>query len=370
MNLNEEEKKRYHRHIIMPEITAKGQQKLKQAKVLVVGAGGLSSPLLMYLAAAGIGHIGIIDDDVVDVSNLQRQILYQVSDIGKLKVECAKRQLLQMNPLIDIRIYPFRLNNKNVFEVFEDYDLVCDGTDNFPTRYLVNDACVMMNKINVFASIYRMQGQVAVFNAPYKETRSVHYRHIFPSPPQEYKSCAEAGVLGVLPGIVGSIQASEVIKIICGIGMPLINQMLFIDAADLSFQKMNIPYFDYPIEALAEDNHSCNIDDDVEEISNEELYQWYKSEEHFQLLDVREDWERKQVNIGGLHIPLKELEKRWNEVKKNTKTVVYCRSGCRSQTAIELLQSKNEYNQLYNLKGGVLKLDLNQLEQIKKLKQK
>ena len=232
--LTSEELARYSRHIVIPEFNIEGQKKLKAAKVLVVGSGGLGSPLLLYLTAAGVGNIGIIDHDVVDDSNLQRQVLFTVNDIGQSKAETAKTRLQQLNPHVNFTVYNEALTSKNALRIIENYDIVADGTDNFPTRYLVNDACVLSNKINVYASIFRFEGQVSVFNfLKEDEERGPNYRDLFPTPPPPgmVPSCAEGGVLGVLPGIIGSMQASEVIKIITGIGEPLVGRLFLYDAA-------------------------------------------------------------------------------------------------------------------------------------------
>lgn len=346
--LTSEEKKQYNRHLILNEIGAEGQLKLKKAKVLVIGAGGLGCPVLQYLTAAGVGTIGIIDDDVVDQSNLQRQILYTVDDIGASKAETAAKRLSRLNPFVHFKVYQEKLTKENAILVFSNYDIIVDGSDNFSTRYLANDAAVITNKPLVYGAIFKFEGQVSVFN--YKGSGT--YRCLYPTPPKpnEAPNCSEIGVLGVLPGIIGSLQANETIKIICGIGVVLANKLLVYDSL-----KMNQMVLRYEkdsktnVTALETDyDFFCEILFN-EEISLEELQ---KNKEKYNLLDVREIEEREAYHIGGQHIPLGELLQRLDEVPHNKDLVVYCQSGVRSAKAIELLSNHHFKAKTFNLKGG------------------
>lgn len=346
--LTSEEKKQYNRHLILNEIGREGQLKLKQAKVLVIGAGGLGCPVLQYLTAAGVGIIGIIDDDVVDQSNLQRQILYTVDDIGLSKAKTAAKRLSRLNPFVNFKVYQEKLTKENAILVFSNYDIIVDGSDNFSTRYLANDAAVITNKPLVYGAIFKFEGQVSVFN--YKGSGT--YRCLYPTPPKpnESPNCSEIGVLGVLPGIIGSLQANETIKIICGIGAVLANKLLMYDSL-----QMNQTVLKYEKDIKLEIN-SLETDYDFfcgilskEEISLEELQ---KNKEKYNLLDVREIWEREEYHIGGQHIPLGELLKRIDEVHQNKNLVVYCKSGIRSKKAIDILVENNYNFKILNLKGG------------------
>lgn len=356
-----DELQRYSRHLILPEFNIEGQRKLKNAKVLIVGAGGLGCPMLMYLTAAGIGTIGIIDDDVVERSNLQRQVLFTEDDIGKAKATIAADRLKRQNPDVKFISYNTKLTSQNALEIIENYDLVADGTDNFPTRYLVNDACVILNKPNVHGSIFRFEGQVSVFNHNYIDgTKGPQYRDVFPSPPPPglVQNCAEAGVLGVLPGIIGSLQANEVIKVLTGIGEPLVGKLYIFDA--LSFESRTMKIRRNPdlekIKTLIDYQDFCGTtpsqSNNIKEVSAIELNTLLKNE-GAQLIDVREPYEFQLSNIGGISIPLSELENRLNEIKPTEKIVVVCRSGTRSIKAIDILQKNGPMN-LYNLKGGLL----------------
>ncbi|PQJ73164.1 molybdopterin-synthase adenylyltransferase MoeB [Polaribacter butkevichii] len=348
MMLTSEEKKQYNRHLILNEIGVEGQLKLKKAKVLVIGAGGLGCPVLQYLTAAGVGTIGIIDDDVVDQSNLQRQILYTVDDIGASKAETAAKRLSKLNPFVNFKVYQEKLTKENAILVFTNYDIIVDGSDNFSTRYLANDAAVITNKPLVYGAIFKFEGQVSVFN--YKGSGT--YRCLYPTPPKpnESPNCSEIGVLGVLPGIIGSLQANEVIKIICGIGAILANKLLVYDA--LQMNQMILKYEKESktnVTALETDyDFFCGILF-KEEISLEELQ---KNKEKYNLLDVREIWEREKYHIGGQHIPLGELLQRLDEVPLNKDLVVYCQSGVRSAKAIEVLSNHHFKAKIVNLKGG------------------
>ena len=350
MSLSIEEKNQYSRHILLDEIGLSGQLKLKQAKVLVIGAGGLGCPILQYLTAAGVGEIGIVDDDNVEQSNLQRQILYTHNDIGKSKAESAAKYMQLLNPFIQFSVFKTRLTKDNAVELFKKYDIVVDGTDNFPTRYLINDAAILAGKPVVFGAIYKFEGQVSVFN--YKNGPS--YRCLFPSPPKanEVPNCSEVGVLGVLPGIIGSFQANEVLKMICEIGTVLSGKlltynMLTMQQMVLSFKKND----SIQIKALDADyDFFCGLPKDTSEIT---LNAFQKKSEQYNLLDVREDDEREEYHIGGQHIPLGDLIDRLNEVAQDKDLVVYCKSGMRSKRAISILKENGYKKQLLNLKGGV-----------------
>lgn len=363
-HFSKDELERYSRHLILPGFNIEGQRKLKNAKVLIVGAGGLGCPMLLYLTAAGVGTIGIVDFDVVDKSNLQRQVLFTVDDIGKPKATIAANRLLKLNPNINIRTFNTKLTSKNAIEIIEEFDLVADGTDNFPTRYLVNDACVILHKPNVHGSIFRFEGQVSVFNYQYKDgTTGPQYRDIFPSPPPPglVPNCAEGGVLGVLPGIIGSLQASEIIKILADIGEPLAGKLFIMDALTFETRTIKIrknPKLS-PVTELIDYEDFCGITspdkNETAEISVDELKLMMDNrDDNFQLIDVRELYEFEIGNIGGLLIPLGEIENRINEISSSGKKIVLCRSGVRSQKAIRKLQ-KLGFNNLYNLKGGILK---------------
>jgi sulfur-carrier protein adenylyltransferase/sulfurtransferase len=358
---------RYARHFVLPEFGMEGQRRLKNSSVLVVGAGGLGCPMLLYLAAAGVGRIGIVDSDRVDDSNLQRQVLYTTSDVGKYKVEAAKERLLALNPHIKIETYPFGLTSANALKIIELYDLVADGTDNFPTRYLVNDACVLQGKVNVYASIFRFEGQVSVFNfSKNKEERGVNYRDIFPTPPPPglVPDCAEGGVLGVLPGIIGSMQASEVIKILSGVGEPLAGRLFIFDAADFTTRVLKLsknPNYK-PVTELIDYDMFCglktekiaqNTEGVLAEITVQELVKWKAQNVDYQLVDVREGYEYEAANIGGTLIPLSILANNLDIISKEKPVVVHCKSGARSAKAVALLKSHG-FTNLINLKGGIL----------------
>ncbi|MEO9571674.1 MAG: HesA/MoeB/ThiF family protein [Polaribacter sp.] len=349
MKLTLEEKKQYNRHLILDEIGEKGQLKLKQAKVLVIGAGGLGCPVLQYLTAAGVGKIGIIDDDVVDQSNLQRQILYTIDDIGKSKAVSTANRLSKLNPFIKFDIYQEKLTKENAVTLFKQYDIIVDGSDNFSTRYLTNDASVLTETPLVYGAIFKFEGQVSVFN--YKKSAS--YRCLYPTPPKpgDSPNCSEIGVLGVLPGIIGSLQANEVIKLICEIGDVLTNKLLIYDTLNmrqfiLKYEKNNAIVID-----KLEDDYDffCGIKTKNEEITLVELE---NNLEKYNLLDVREEWEREDYHIGGQHIPLDEIEDKFDEVDFSKPLVVYCASGKRSKTAIDFFIKKNINCKLLNLKNG------------------
>ncbi len=359
---SKEELAQYSRHLILPEFNIEGQRKLKSASVLVVGAGGLGCPLLQYLTAAGVGHIGIIDFDVVDVSNLQRQVLFTIDDIGKSKAGTAAKKLSRLNSHIRFSVIDEKLTSQNALNIIKPFDVVCDGTDNFPTRYLVNDACVILDKPNVHGAIFRFEGQVSVFNYKFKDgSYGPQYRDIFPSPPPPglVPNCAEGGVLGVLPGIVGSLQANEVIKIITGLGDPLAGKLYIFDALSFENRTLKInknPDLEPPHELIDYEDFcgiSENGDKRILDITAGELKKMMDEDTEYQLIDVREPYEFDIANIGGTLIPLNELDKRINEISSSKKTIILCRSGVRSAKAIAKLKPLGFQN-LYNLKGGIL----------------
>lgn len=360
--LNKEELTRYSRHLTLPEMGVAGQQKLKEGKVLVVGAGGLGAPLLLYLAAAGIGEIGIIDDDIVEDSNLQRQVLFTTDDIGKSKAETAKTRIEQLNPYIKVTSINERLTTNNALEIIKKYDVVADGTDNFATRYLVSDACVLLKKVNVYASIFRFEGQVSVFNYP--QENSPNYRDLFPVPPPPglVPNCAEGGVLGVLPGIIGSIQANEVIKIIAQIGKPLVGRMFIFDALIFESRiiKFSVPKNRTLISGLIDYEEFCNIGNSekstmkIKEVTVQELKTMIDDNEDFQLIDVRKEHEYEIANINGQLIPMGEIFDQVEKINTDKKVVMHCLSGIRSGNVIIQLEKEFGFNNLYNLKGGIL----------------
>ncbi|MGA1584080.1 MAG: molybdopterin-synthase adenylyltransferase MoeB [Saprospiraceae bacterium] len=363
MHLTPSELARYARHISIPEFGIDGQQRLKRARVLVVGSGGLGSPVLLYLAAAGVGHIGIVDFDRVDESNLQRQVLFGVADVGRSKAEAAQERLLALNPHISVQVYDTALTAANALDIIEGYDVVADGTDNFPTRYLVNDACVLSGAVNVYASIFRFEGQVSVFNYLLSDgTRGPNYRDMFPEPPPPglVPSCAEGGVLGVLPGIIGSMQASEVIKVITGVGEPLVGRLFLFDAASFTTRILKVrPQPGTVITELIDYGQFCGISpapsaDEVRQISPVTLQAWRQAGRDFQLIDVREPYEVDIATIGGELIPVGDIPKQTDIIARDRDVVVYCRSGVRSANVIVMLQQQLGYTNLLNLEGGIL----------------
>lgn len=367
VHFSKEELTRYNRHIIIKEFGLEAQKKLKAAKVLVIGSGGLGSPMLLYLAAAGVGNIGILDFDVVDDSNLQRQVLFGVNEVGQPKVEAAKRRLQSLNPFINLRVYNLQLTSKNALEILKDYDVIADGTDNFPTRYLVNDACVLLGKPNVYASIFQFEGQVSVFN--YRNSKGElgpNYRDLYatPPPPGLVPSCAEGGVLGVLPGIIGSLQALEVIKVITGVGEILSGRFFIFDALSFESRTFNIKRnpanplngINPTIRELIDYEAFCDlttVERPVKEISVQELYDWQVRGEDFQFIDVREPHEYDIVNIGAQLIPLGVVSEHADKIDRKKKVVIHCKTGSRSATAIRELEDKFGFKNLYNLKAGI-----------------
>ena len=366
--LSKDELLRYNRHIIIPEFGIEAQSKLKAAKVLVIGAGGLGSPLLLYLAAAGVGTIGIIDYDVVEDSNLHRQVLFGITEIGSSKVDAAKQRLRNLNPHININIFNLLLTNKNALDLIKEYDVVADGTDNFPTRYLVNDACVLLGKPNVYASIFQFEGQVTVFNnTNNKGELGPNYRDLFatPPPPGLVPNCAEGGVLGVLPGIIGSMQALEVIKVITGVGEVLDGRLFFFDALTFESRIFNfkrnrsnpINGENPTIHELIDYEQFCGVkafERKIKEISAKDLYDWQEKGEDFQLIDVREPVEYAAENISGQLIPLATILSYADGISRDKRVVIHCKMGGRSASAIRQLEDSFGFDNLYNLKGGIL----------------
>src|SRR5262245_8253996 len=369
--LSNEEIKRYSRHLIMPEVGVDGQRRLKAGKVLCIGAGGLGSPAAMYLAAAGVGRIGIVDFDVVDFSNLQRQIIHGTPDVGRSKLASAKDRLLALNPHIHVDTYEEALSSENAFRLFEPYDVILDGTDNFPTRYLVNDACVILGKPNTYGSIFRFEGQASVFgmkNGPC-------YRCLYPEPPPPglVPSCAEGGVLGVLPGIIGVIQATEAIKLLTGIGEPLVGRFLLYDALRMRFRELKVPKDpDCPVcgthptvTKLIDYQQFCGIhpatpETAVNAVSNGfditavELKQRLDRGDKVRIIDVREPNEYQINRIPGSElIPLGELPRRYAELDPDDELVMHCKMGGRSAKAADFLRSVG-FRHVQNLKGGIL----------------
>jgi molybdopterin/thiamine biosynthesis adenylyltransferase/rhodanese-related sulfurtransferase len=367
-SLSNEEIRRYSRHLILPEFGMEGQRKLKQGSVLLIGTGGLGSPLALYLAAAGVGHIGLVDFDIVDESNLQRQIIHGTSTLGIRKTESAKMRLRDLNPHIDIATYDVQITSDNAFDLIRPYDVIVDGTDNFPTRYLTNDACVMLGKPNVYGSIFRFEGQATVFSPKHG---GPCYRCLYPEPPPPglVPSCAEGGVLGVLPGVIGTIQATEAIKLLTGIGEPLIGRLLLYDALAMRFRELKLrrnpdcPVCgDHPtVTELIDYQQFCGISpeeahrDATIEITPAEVADWLHSDNPPFLLDVREpnEWEICHIP-GAVRISVNELAERMNELDSAVEMVVYCRSGVRSARAVELLRQAG-FRKVKNMAGGILR---------------
>jgi sulfur-carrier protein adenylyltransferase/sulfurtransferase len=365
--LSNEEILRYSRHLIMPEIGMEGQLKLKRAKVLLVGTGGLGAPLGLYLAAAGVGRIGVVDFDKVDFTNLQRQIMFGTSDVGRPKIEAAGERLGNLNPEIRLDRYETALTSENALEIIRDYDIVADGSDNFPTRYLVNDACVLLGKPNIYGSIFRFEGQASIFGAP----GGPCYRCLYPEPPPPglVPSCAEGGVLGVLPGIIGSIQAMETLKLILGKGEPLIGRLLLFDALGMKFRELKLrknahcpicgehptitKLLDYAEFCGIRGEEAAAMQSTVPEMTPRELKARLDGGDDLYVLDVREPHEYQICNIGGHLIPLGDLPQRVNELDSSREIVAHCRSGKRSAEAAEFLR-KAGFKKLWNLRGGIL----------------
>jgi adenylyltransferase/sulfurtransferase len=368
VNLSHEEILRYSRHLLMPEVGLEGQKKIKSARVLIIGTGGLGSPVALYLAAAGVGHIGLVDYDVVDFSNLQRQVIHGTSGLGELKVESARKRMLDVNPDIQVETYNEPFTSENAMSIARDYDILIDGTDNFPTRYLTNDLCVLLGKPNVYGSIFRFEGQVSVFDARVGPC----YRCLFPEPPPPglVPSCAEGGVLGVLPGTIGTLQATEALKLILGIGEPLVGRLLLYNALDMSFDFVNL-----------RKNPNCKVcgpEPEVTELIDYEAFCGVPGHDHeegavgggwdievreladrlaggadIRLIDVREPHELAISRIEGADlIPLGQLAGRLSELDSAEEMVLFCKSGARSARALELLASAG-FRKVKNLKGGI-----------------
>jgi molybdopterin/thiamine biosynthesis adenylyltransferase/rhodanese-related sulfurtransferase len=364
--LSNDEILRYSRHLIMPEVGMEGQQKLKAAKVLCIGAGGLGSPLALYLTAAGVGTLGIVDFDVVDYTNLQRQIIHTTNDVGRKKLDSAADKLKAINPYLNLRTFDTKLTSANALELFRDFDIIADGTDNFPTRYLVNDACVLSGKPNVYGSIFRFEGQASVFATK----DGPCYRCLYPEPPPPglVPSCAEGGVLGILPGLVGVIQATETIKLILGQGDSLAGRLLLVDALGMKFRELKLRKNpDCPVcgknptvTQLIDYNEFCGIrgeeapaGNDVPAITVAELKQKLDAKTDIFILDVREPHEYQICNLKGYLIPVGDLPKRVHELDSSREIIAHCRSGVRSARAVNFLRRAG-FKKVYNLTGGIL----------------
>lgn len=366
--LSNDEILRYSRHLIVPEVAMEGQLKLKAAKVLCIGAGGLGSPLALYLAAAGVGTMGMVDFDVVDFTNLQRQIIHSTADVGRPKLQSAAEKIRAINPYVEVKLFETRLTSQNALHLFREFDMVVDGTDNFATRYLVNDACVLTGKPNVYGSIFRFEGQVSVFATE----QGPCYRCVYPEPPPPglVPSCAEGGVLGVLPGLVGIMQATEAIKLILGAGDPLIGRLLLVDALGMKFRELklrkdpNCPVCgkNPTIHELIDYEQFCGIrgeEKPVEqqqtrpEITVEELKRRRDAGEDIFVLDVREPHEYQICNLGGYLIPLNDLPKRVHELDSSREIVAHCKMGGRSAKAVDFLRQAG-FTKVKNLTGGIL----------------
>jgi molybdopterin/thiamine biosynthesis adenylyltransferase/rhodanese-related sulfurtransferase len=360
---------RYSRHLILPEVGMEGQRRLKAARVLCVGTGGLGSPLAFYLAAAGVGTLGLVDFDVVDASNLQRQIIHSTKDIGRKKLDSAEEKLLALNPALKVVKHETLLSSENALDILKDYDIVADGTDNFPTRYLVNDACVLLGKPNVYGSIFRFEGQASVFATKHGPC----YRCLYPEPPPPglVPSCAEGGVLGILPGLVGMIQATEAIKLILGKGESLAGRLLLVDALNMKFRELKLrknpecPVCgEHPtVTKLIDYQQFCGVVpqtkqeqavmNGIPQMTVKELKQRRDAGEDVFVLDVREPYEYQIANIGAKLIPQNDVPKRLDEIDRNREIVVQCRSGQRSQRIAEYLAQQG-YGNVKNLAGGIL----------------
>ena len=364
VNLSPKEFIRYSRHLSLPEVGINGQKKIKSSKVLIIGAGGLGSPVSLYLAAAGVGTIGMVDFDVVDESNLQRQVIFGMEQIGKSKLKSAEERLKSLNPYTKFNLHEVALSSENALDIIKDYDIVVDGTDNFPTRYLVNDACVILGKPNVYGSIYRFDGQVSVFN----HENGPCYRCLYPSPPPPnlVPSCAEGGVLGVLPGIIGTMQANEALKLILDIGKPMVGRFLLFDALSFEFSELKIARDDNcvvcgktpSVTKLIDYKQFCGVESlshkiDYEEIDVKELEKHLINGSSPIIIDVREEFELEISKLDeAIHIPMNELPKRLDELNAETDYVIMCRTGVRSAQICEFLSNQN-FRSVTNLTGGI-----------------
>lgn len=367
--LSADEIRRYGRHLILPEVGTEGQLKLKNSRVLLIGAGGLGSPSALYLAAAGVGTLGIADFDRVDESNLQRQLLYGSSDVGRPKVEAARERLAEINSFVKVETHQLKVDASNALELFDDYDVIADGSDNFPTRYLVNDACVLAGKPNVYGSIFRFEGQVSVFATE----QGPCYRCLFPEPPPagSVPSCAEAGVLGVLPGIIGSLQTNEVLKLLLGQGDPLVGRLLLFDALKGNFRELSLPKDpECPVcgpratrTSLEQYEEVCDVDGveppaagdtpfdpNAFNVTCQELADW---RDELVVLDVRSPMELQICRLPSAEwIPLPELPARWQELEPGRPTVVHCHHGPRAVQAVQFLRTQG-FDKVWNLTGGI-----------------
>lgn len=367
LQLSNEEVLRYSRHLIMPEVTLEGQLRLKASKVLLIGTGGLGSPIALYLAAAGVGTLGLVDADIVDETNLQRQIIHFTSDVGKSKLESARAKITEINPHVQVNLHETRLTSENALDIMRDYDIIVDGTDNFPTRYLVNDACVLLGKPNVYGSIFRFEGQASIFYA--KEGPC--YRCLYPEPPPPglVPSCAEGGVLGILPGLIGLVQATETVKLILGAGEPLIGRLLLLDALSMRWRELKLKkntecplcgehptqteLIDYMEFCGLRGEEKTTLENTVPEISVQELKQRLDNNDLLTLLDVREEHEIQISSLPGIvHIPMGEIPDRVSELNSADEIIVICRSGGRSGKITEFLQSIG-FRKVKNLVGGM-----------------
>jgi sulfur-carrier protein adenylyltransferase/sulfurtransferase len=370
MPLTQEEILRYSRHIIMPEVGIDGQEKIKKASILLIGCGGLGSPLSMYLAAAGVGRLGLVDFDLTDFTNLQRQVAFSTSDVGRPKVDATKDRINQINPNVEVTTYRTKLTAENVLDIFKDYDIIIDGTDNFPTRYLVNDACVFLNKPNIYGSIFRFEGQATVFWA----AKGPCYRCLYPEPPPPgmVPSCAEGGVLGILPGTIGLIQATEALKMILGKGELLTGRLLLYNAMDMKFREVKLQKdpecpvcsVNPSITKLIDYEQFCGIGlgqeeatmdtNGIPEMTVQELKAKIDRKEKYTLIDVREPHEYQICKIPGSRlIPLGEIALRASEIDTADEVILQCRSGGRSAKALQTLQTMG-FKRLKNLRGGIL----------------
>lgn len=356
MNFSEEEKQRYSRHFVLPNFGPTAQEKLRKSTVAVIGAGGLGSPVLQYLAAAGIGHLRIIDFDTISLSNLQRQVLFNTSDIGKPKALVASERIQQLNPATKVEVINEKLISQNALSVLKGCDVVVDCTDNFPTRYLVNDACVLLDVPYVYASVFRYEGQVAVFN--YQD--GVNYRDFFPTPPVagSVPNCEVGGVLGVLTGIIGSLQANEALKLLTGLGKPLAGEVLIIDSLTNEFNALKIPQRNsrQGIKSLLDYDDFCGLktSTNMKEVTVQELKSLLDTKADFQLIDVREPHEFDICNLNGELIPQGDIPSSVDKIAKDKQVVIHCRSGARSGNMVQWLEKNHGFTNLYNLKGGIL----------------
>ncbi|MGB6742699.1 MAG: molybdopterin-synthase adenylyltransferase MoeB [Terracidiphilus sp.] len=367
--LTTDDLQRYSRHLLLPEVGEEGQRRLKAARVLCVGAGGLGSPLALYLAAAGVGTLGLVDCDVVDVSNLQRQIIHSTRDIGRKKLDSAEEKLKALNPALNVVKHETMLSSANALDILKDYDVIADGTDNFPTRYLVNDACVLLGKPNAYGSIFRFEGQASVFAAK----DGPCYRCLYPEPPPPglVPSCAEGGVLGILPGLLGVIQATETIKLILGKGEPLVGRLLLVDALNMRFRELKLrknpecPVCgpNPTVTKLIDYEQFCGIapatkeeqavKNGIPQLGVKELKRRMDAGEDLFILDVREPFEYQIANIGGKLIPQNDVPQRLAEIDRDREIIVQCKSGGRSQRIAEFLKQSG-YPNVVNLAGGIL----------------